>query len=55
MELTDWDRTLEAIPVAANLLQEAFWWSEEEKERQIEEYTNEILAFKANIGLSVEA
>jgi glycerol-3-phosphate dehydrogenase len=54
IELTDWDRTLEAIPVAANLLQEAFWWSDEEKERQIKEYTNEILAFKANIGLSWE-
>jgi glycerol-3-phosphate dehydrogenase len=54
MELTDWDRTLEAIPVAANLLQEAFWWTEEEKERQITEYRNEIIAFKANIGLETK-
>jgi glycerol-3-phosphate dehydrogenase len=51
LELTDWNRTLEAIPVAANLLQDAFWWTEEEKEKQIEDYYNEVKGFKDQIGL----
>lgn len=51
LELIDWDRTLEAIPIAASLLQEAFWWTDEFKESQINEYQNEILAFKESAGL----
>lgn len=54
LELIDWDRTLEAIPIAASLLQEAFWWTDEEKERQIKEYQDEILHFKAMAGLKSE-
>ncbi len=54
LELMDWDRTLEAIPIAATLLQEAYWWTDEEKELQINEYRNEILAFKQNAGLKNE-
>ena len=51
LELTDWDRTLEAIPIAASLMQEAFWWTDEEKENYINEYTAEIIAFKESAGL----
>lgn len=51
LELTDWDRTLEAIPIAAGLLQEAFWWTDEEKERHIEEYTQELITFKESAGM----
>jgi glycerol-3-phosphate dehydrogenase len=54
LELTDWNRTLEAIPVAANLLQDAFWWTEEEKQIQIEAYYNEIKGFREQIGLITE-
>ena len=54
LELIDWDRTLEAIPIAASLLQEAFWWTDEDKERQINEYRDEIIAFKESAGLKTE-
>ncbi len=52
LELTDWSRTLDAIPVAANLLQDAFWWTEEEKDRQIREYYAEVKEFREQIGLA---
>ena len=48
------DRTLEAIPIAASLLQEAFWWTDEDKERQINEYRDEIISFKESAGLKIE-
>jgi glycerol-3-phosphate dehydrogenase len=54
LELIDWDRTLEAIPIAASLLQEAFWWTDEDKERQVNEYRDEIIAFKESAGLKTE-
>ena len=54
LELTDWDRTIEAIPIAATLLQEAFWWTDEEKERQIKEYRNEIIRFKQEAGFDIQ-
>ena len=54
LELIDWDRTLEAIPIAASLLQEAFWWTDEDKERQINEYRDEIISFKESAGLKIE-
>lgn len=54
LELTDWDRTLEAIPIAASLLQEAFWWTDEEKEKQINAYRDEIIHFKKTAGLKYE-
>jgi glycerol-3-phosphate dehydrogenase len=53
LELTDWDRTIEALDTAANLLQEAFWWSDEEKQRYLDEYKNELLSFKKEAGLAI--
>jgi glycerol-3-phosphate dehydrogenase len=53
LELIDWDRTYEAIDTTANLLQEVFWWSEEDKLRYVEEYKNEILKFKKTAGLDM--
>ncbi len=50
LEFTDWQRTLEAIEPAASLLQEAFWWDEAEKQRQIDSYREEILSLKAKVA-----
>jgi glycerol-3-phosphate dehydrogenase len=53
LELIDWDRTYEAIDTTANLLQEVFWWSEEDKLRYVEDYKNEIIGFKQTAGLEM--
>jgi glycerol-3-phosphate dehydrogenase len=45
LELTDWQLTLESIEAIALVMQEVLWFSSEERERMVEEYRNEILAF----------
>ena len=53
LELVDWDRTYEAIDTTANLLQEVFWWSEEDKLEYVAAYKEEIRHFKARAGLEM--
>lgn len=51
LEFTDWTRTYEAIDTTANIMQEVYWWSDEYKQQQVDDYKNEIEFFQENAGL----
>ena len=52
LELTDWELTLESLPAIAQVMQEVMWFSSEERDRMVEEYRAEILAFQKTAGLA---
>ena len=54
LEFTDWTRTYEAIDTTANIMQEVYWWSDEFKQQQVDDYKKEIEFFQENAGLKVE-
>ena len=45
MEITDWDATLKALPVVAELMGTELGWDQEAKEKQIDQYSRQLKHF----------
>ncbi|MHA4739334.1 glycerol-3-phosphate dehydrogenase/oxidase [Dyadobacter sp. MSC1_007] len=45
LEITDWDETLNSLPVVADLMARELGWNQEEKQRNVDAYASEIRKF----------
>lgn len=50
LEITDWQTTLEVLPIVAELMMAELGWNESEKEQQILAYRHEIGGFMSKAG-----
>jgi len=53
LEITDWEATISALPVVAELMAKELSWTEEAKQQQISSYLKELEIFQSVAGFQV--